>query len=138
MPDDATKATVRSGTGHLFFPREWEGLHDAFPEFPPQLDSRNPFLPHMNNLAYGAAGGIIWNSIRALRGKPLTHAVLNGVGLVTIPLTLLSVAAEEIGRRSALPDIKAILKADNITLPRRRYIKQVKGQTQDEWAVSAA
>jgi hypothetical protein len=137
MPNDGKKIASRDTT-YQFFPREWEGLHDAFPAMPPQLDNRNPFLPNTNSVVYGTIGGVLWNSVQALRGKPLRHAVLNGIGIAVIPLVALSITAEEIGRRTSLPDIKAILKADNIELPKRRYVKSVEGSTPDGWAVRLA
>lgn len=136
MPEDAKKELATDGTGWLLFPREWEGLHEAFPEVPPQCDTRSPLLPTLGHLVWGAAGGVIWNAVRAIQRKPLHHAVLNGIGLVTIPLTAWKATTNEFQRQGAMQDVKAILKADNIALPKRRYVKAVSGSTADSMAVS--
>lgn len=136
MPDDRSKDSTKDGRGFLLLPREWEGLHEAFPEFPAQVDSRSPLLPSTGSVVYGAIGGVLYNSYRALRGKPLKHAVLSGIGLVSLPLTVLGVVVDEIGRSTAKDDVKAILKADNIPLPKRQLIKRVNGETYDKWSVS--
>ena len=137
MPEAGKKQHGADDKGFLLFPREWEGTHEAFPELPPQLDTRSPLLPSNTAIAFGALGGAIWNGVRALRRKPLHHAVLNGIGLFTIPFTAINFVSYELHRKAVLPDVKAILKADGIELPKRRYIKAVNAPTIDAMTVSS-
>jgi hypothetical protein len=122
--------------GFLLFPREWEGLHEAFPKFPEQLDARSPVVPTLHALVFGTLGGLAWNFTRALQRKPLSHGVLNGIGFCTIPFTAWAVASNERQRAKVIKDVQAILQADNTSLPRRRYIKIIPESTIDMSAVS--
>jgi hypothetical protein len=135
MPGQAGTSKETEVRSFKLFPREWDGIHDAFPELPPALDLNSPIIPSLTGVATGALGGVLWNTVRALQRKPLHHAVLNGIGLVTIPFTAINILSYELNRRSVLPDVKAILKADGIELPKRRFYKWVNGTTADSYAV---
>jgi hypothetical protein len=122
--------------GFVTFPREWEGLHEAFPVCPTQFDDRSPLRPGFLVAALGAIGGLGWNSIRAIQRKPLGHAVLNGIGIFTIPLTAWFIISDEQQRASVKQDIQAILQADNISIPSRKFIKITSGSTPETNGVS--
>ncbi|KIW07940.1 uncharacterized protein PV09_01844 [Verruconis gallopava] len=121
--------------GFLTLPREWEGQHEAFPAHPPQFDGRGLLSGSGVVVLLGSIGGVALNLSRALRRKPLSLAVLNGIGLCTIPSIPIDIIIEERGRRGCIEDIRAILKADNKTLPPRKYIKFTKENTPETTAV---
>jgi hypothetical protein len=136
MPGQAENKRASEDRSFKLFPREWEGVHEAFPELPPSIDLNSPILPSHSATAVGLVGGVVWNAVRALQRKPLHHAVLNGIGIIAIPVTAVNVVLYELSRRAVLPDVKAILKADGIEMPKRKLIKSVNTSTADSMAVS--
>jgi hypothetical protein len=122
--------------GFVTLPREWEGLHEAFPVLPPQLDTRGILSPSFLPALLGTFGGLAWNLKRAIQRKPLSLAVLSGIGICTIPFAALDIALHETGRRKFRNDIEAILKRENVAMPPRKYVKVTSQTTPETNAVS--
>lgn len=108
-------------------PREWEGLHEAFPKLDEEIDLRGPILAAGAFATIcGGTSSLIWAGLNLLRRRPFgdPNFLLRGPGFLILPVTAAAVLVHERERVAWSADIKSVLENDGISMPPRRYFQR--------------
>jgi hypothetical protein len=116
-------------------PPPWAGTHPAFPRTPEPLPAnRQP----QTAAVFGLVFGTLWAGLRSTIGRSYPGIFLNAIGASTIGLVGILGANEAAGEQIWKADIYAILKQDNVPIPRRKLYEKTSQWCEDDFAALGA
>jgi hypothetical protein len=116
-------------------PPPWAGTHPAFPRTPEPLSAnRQP----QTAAVFGCVVGTLWAGLRSTIGRSYPGIFLNAIGVSTVALVGILGANEAAGEQIWKADIHAILKQDNVLIPRRKLYERTTQWCEDDFAALGA